>query len=303
DRPAHLILDLRSGIYDYPGKVLWSRIRLRPDGTVTGFRETRGWAPGRQLYFAMRFSRPPAGHALYDREDPIDYKGFPPPADGRPEGRAQIEGRALLAVFDLDVARDPVVLLRVSVSPVSEEGAIHNLEGDAAAADFDGARSAARAAWSRALSALDVEASPAMRTSLYTALYHVLLAPNLFMDSDGRYRGPDNAVHRAQGFEFHSTFSLWDTYRAEHPLLTLVQPPRRTSDFIRSFLAFRRYSAYGLLPIWSYEGLETWCMIGYHAVSVIADAYRKGIRGFSADEALQAMVESATYGPYGDLED
>src|SRR5215469_3958464 len=99
-KPAHLLLDLRTSIYDYPGKVLWSRIRLRPDGTVTGFRETRGWAPGRQLYFAMRFSDPLTGHALYDREENLLYKGFAPPAADTPDERAEMEGKALEGVFD-----------------------------------------------------------------------------------------------------------------------------------------------------------------------------------------------------------
>jgi predicted alpha-1,2-mannosidase len=303
DKPAHVILDLRYSIYDYPGKVLWSRIRLRPDGIVTGFRETRGWAPGRQLFFALRFSRPPGGHALSNREDSIEYKGFGPPAAGTPERRDQIEGRALVGVFDFGVLEDPVLLLKVSVSPVSEENALLNLEDDSAGLDFDRIRAEARDAWTQALSAIEVEAPPGMRKSFTTALYHALMAPNLFSDADGRYRGPDNAVHESEGFDFYSTFSLWDTFRAEHPLLTLIQPPKRTGDFIRSMIAHQQESAYGMLPVWADQGLETWCMIGYHAVSVIADAYMKGIRDFPAGEALAAMAASATYGPYGGLED
>ncbi|MBJ7515628.1 MAG: glycoside hydrolase family 92 protein, partial [Stenotrophomonas sp.] len=130
------------------------------------------------------------------------------------------------------------------------------------------------------------------------ALYHSLLGPTLSMDVDGQYRGPDNAVHRAEGFRHHSTFSLWDTYRALHPLLTLVQPEQRNSDFINSLIAHQAHSPYGMLPVWSFHGQETWCMIGYHAVPVIADAYLKGIRGFDADKALDAMVATANYGPY-----
>ncbi|MGH8082925.1 MAG: GH92 family glycosyl hydrolase, partial [Lysobacter sp.] len=128
--------------------------------------------------------------------------------------------------------------------------------------------------------------------------YHTLMGPSLFMDSDGRYRGPDNAVHQAKGFRYHSTFSLWDTYRALHPLLTLVQPEQRNNDFVNSLLASRRESPYGILPVWAFHGQETWCMIGYHAVPVIADAYMKGIRGYDTKEALDAMVASASYGPY-----
>ncbi len=295
-KPAHVLLDLRTSMYDYPGKILWSRIRVRADGTVTGFRETRGWAPGRQLYFAVRFSQPLAAHQLHDTEQDIPYKGFPPPGEKNPAQRAQIEGRQLVAAFD--VAAGQPLLVKVAISPVSEDNAIANLDAEAPGWDFDGMRAAAREQWSSALGAIDAQGTPAQRTSFYTALYHTLLGPTLFMDSDGRYRGPDNAVHQASGWTNYSTFSLWDTYRALHPLATLVQPPQRTNDFVNSLLAARRQSPYGVLPVWSFHGQETWCMIGYHAVPVIADAYMKGIRGYDADEALQAMVASANYGPY-----
>ncbi|HBK46123.1 MAG TPA: sugar hydrolase, partial [Xanthomonadaceae bacterium] len=292
-KPAHVLVDLRTSMYDYPGKISWSRLRLQPDGTVTGFRETRGWAAGRQLYFAMRFSRPLAGHAFHNTEQDIPYKGFAPPAENDPGRRAQIEGRQLVGTLDFgDASAEPLVV-KVAISPVSEAGAIANLDAEVPGFDFDRVRAAARAQWSQALSAVDVQGSAQQRTQFYTALYHALLGPTLFMDSDGRYRGPDNAVHQAKGWTHYSTFSLWDTYRALHPLMTLVQPPQRTSDMVNSLLASRRESPYGILPVWAFHGLETWCMIGYHAVPVIADAYMKGIGGFDADEALEAMVASA----------
>ncbi|MDG2524908.1 GH92 family glycosyl hydrolase [Stenotrophomonas sp. HITSZ_GD] len=297
-KPAHVLVDLRTSMYDYPGKVLWSRLRVRADGTVTGFRETRGWAPGRQLYFAMRFSRPLAGSALHDTEENVLYKGFPPPGADDPRQRAQIEGRQLVGVLDFGEGGSAPLVVKVAISPVSEEGAIANLDAEVPGFDFDKVRADARQQWTQALSAIDAQGSADARTRFYTALYHTLLGPTLFMDSDGRYRGPDNAVHKANGWTNYSTFSLWDTYRALHPLLTLVQPPQRTSDVVNSLLASRRESAYGILPVWAFHGLETWCMIGYHAVPVIADAYMKGIGGFDADEALQAMVASANYGPY-----
>jgi len=297
-KPAHVVLDLRTSMYDYPGKVLWSRVRVRADGTVTGFRETRGWAPGRQLYFALRFSQPLTGHELHNTEQDIAYKGFPPPGEKGPRQRAQIEGRQLVAAFDVAPAAGEPLLVKVAISPVSEDNAIANLDAEAPGWDFDGMRTAAKRQWSEALGAVEVHGSAEQRTSFYTALYHTLLGPTLFMDSDGRYRGPDNAVHQAKGWTNYSTFSLWDTYRALHPLATLVQPPQRTSDFVNSLLAARRESPYGVLPVWSFHGQETWCMVGYHAVPVIADAYMKGIRGYDADEALQAMVASASYGPY-----
>ena len=297
-KPAHVIVDMRTSLYDYPGKVLWSRLRLRADGTVTGFRETRGWAPGRQLYFAMRFSQPVSGHQFHDTEQDVVYKGFPPPAQNAPAQRAQIEGRQLVGDFDFADAPGKQLLVKVALSPVSEDNAIANLDKEVPGWDFDGVRAAARRAWSEALGAIDVDAAEPQRRAFYTALYHTLQAPSLFMDVDGRYRGPDNAVHQAKGWTNVSTFSLWDTYRALHPLLTLVQPAQRTNDVVNSLLASRRESPYGILPVWAFHGQETWCMIGYHAVPVIADAYMKGIRGYDTHEALQAMVASATYGPY-----
>jgi predicted alpha-1,2-mannosidase len=162
---------------------------------------------------------------------------------------------------------------------------------------------AATDSWAKEFQRIDLTASPEMEKSLYTALYHALQSPNLSMDADGSYRGPDNQVHHAAGFHFVSNLSLWDTFRAEQPLMTVLEPEERTSDLVNSLLASRRESPFGILPIWQEQGIETWCMIGYHAVPEIADATMKGIHGFDAEEALRAVVASATYGPYGSLAD
>jgi predicted alpha-1,2-mannosidase len=300
-KPAHVLVDLRSSIYNYPGKVLWSRLRIREDGTITGMRETRGWAPGRQLYFAIRFSQPITEHSLYDHEDaPILYHGFKSPGT-TPENTQAMEGRGLIAVFGFAEQAQPLVV-KVALSPVSEEGAIANMNAEVPGFDFDAAHAAATAAWMKELKRIDITAAPEMQKSLYTAVYHAMMSPNLTMDVDGGYRGPDNQVHHATGFHFVSNLSLWDTFRAEQPLMTIIEPESRTSDLVNSMLASRRESQFGILPIWQEQGIETWCMIGYHAVPEIADAYMKGIRGFDAEEALQAMVASATYGPYGHLD-
>jgi predicted alpha-1,2-mannosidase len=301
-KPAHVLVDLRSTIYDYPGKVLWSRMRVRPDGSVTGYRETRGWAPGRQLFFAMRFSRPAVGFKIYDRPAVAsDYNPkFAPWA--QPDEVAFREGRGLVAVFDFGQSAASTVLVKVAISSVSEAGALRNLDKEVPEWDFDVKRAAAAAEWHKALGALEIDADESMRRSLYTALYHSLMAPSVMMDVDGSFRGPDHEVHHADGFTFRSTFSLWDTYRALHPLLILLRPESDNNDFIRSLLASWRYSPDGILPVWQFAGQETWTMIGYHAVPVIADAYLKGIRGYSADEALQAMVASASLGRYAGLD-
>jgi len=297
---AKVILDLRSSIYDYAGKNLWSRLRLRGSDTVTGMRETRGWAPGRQLYFAIRFSRPLQGHQLLNREEGVEYRGFAAPGKTAAE-KVLVEGKALQATFDFGPLAEAPLLVKVAVSAVSEDGALANL-AEMPGWDFDGERRRAGAAWEAALGAVEIEAPQPMKRMVYTSLYHSLLAPSLFMDIDGKYRGPDNAVHQADGFRFHSTFSLWDTYRALHPLLTLIQPEARNADFVRSLVASQQASPYGILPVWQFAGQETWTMIGYHAVPVIADAYMKGIKGFDAGEALTAMTASAEYGPYGGLQ-
>jgi predicted alpha-1,2-mannosidase len=300
--PAHLLIDLRQSIYNYPGKVLWSRLRLRTDGTLTGFRETRGWAPDRKLFFAMRFSQAPTGHEFYNREDPAPvYKGFKGPGDG-PADLQQIEGRGLEGQIDFGPLTAPLIV-KVAISPVSEDGAIANLDAEAPGFDFDGTRAAAKHAWEEALTSLQVEAPEPMRKTVYTSLYHALLAPSLAMDADGRYRGPDDEVHQATGFNFVSSFSLWDTYRAEQPLMTLIQPDSRTADVVNSLVASREESPFGILPIWQFQGQETWCMIGYHAVPEIADAIVKGIKGFDTGRAMAAMEASATYAPYGHLGD
>jgi predicted alpha-1,2-mannosidase len=296
----HLLLDLRSSIYSYPGKVLWSRIRVRKDGTVTGMRETRGWAPGRQLYYAMRFSEPMTGHALYNKEeDPPPYHGFKTPGTS-PKDTESIEGRGLEGVFDFAPSSSPLIV-KVAISSVSEENAILNMDAETPGFDFDGVRAKTQQMWRKELSRVELQASPAMEKSLYTALYHSMMAPSISMDVNGEYRGPDNQVHRADGFHFVSSLSLWDIYRAEQPLMTLIEPPERTADLVRSLVASQQESPFGILPVWQFQGQETWCMIGYHAVPIIADAYMKGIRGYDAEAAIDAMVASATYAPYVNL--
>jgi len=296
-RAAHLVLDLRSSLYNYPGKILWSTVRLHPDGTVTGTRRTRGWAPDRELHFAMRFSAPLAGHALVSTEKDVAYRGFQGPGRGS-DAIAERAGRALVARLDFGRLDGPLTVA-VAISSVDQAGAIGNL--DAETGGFDAVAAATRAAWQKALGAVEIAAPAPMRRSMYTALYHSLLAPSIAGDVDGRYRGPDNQVHRAAGYDFRSTFSLWDTFRAEHPLLTLVQPAAVNAAMIRSLIDSRAASPDGILPVWQFQGRETWTMIGYHAAPVIADAYLKGIRDFDADAALRAMVASATYAPYAGL--
>ncbi|MDB6156898.1 MAG: Alpha,2-mannosidase family protein [Gammaproteobacteria bacterium] len=299
--PAHVLVDLRSVIYDYPGKVLWSRIRVRPDGTVTGYRETRGWAPGRQLYFAMRFSSKPTHNEIYNREPKPEYDPAFAPWAKRDDVIFR-EGRGLLAVFDFGTLPAAQLAVKVAISGVSEANAIANLEAEAPGWDFDAQRAAAAAAWRDALGSLQIEAAEPVRRMLYTSLYHALMAPSVFMDVDGSYRGPDHEIHHADGFTYRSTFSLWDTYRALHPLLTLLRPESDNVDFVRSLVASWQEGPDGVLPVWQFQGQETWTMIGYHAVPVIADNWLKGNQGGAAQTALDAMVASATNPRYAGLD-
>ena len=299
-KAAHVLLDLRPSIYDYPGKVLWSNLQVRADGIVTGCRTTRGWAPGRELCFAMRFNQPMVSHELYNRETDLVYKGFKGPGYQPQDANAQ-NGRALEGVFDFGELKQPL-LVKVAVSSVSEANAIANLDQDGKGWDFDAQRHDALEAWNKALAPIDVEGPKTLRTQFYTALYHSLMSPSLSMDVNGEYRGPDYQVHHADGFDFYSSWSVWDVYRAQQPLMILLHPDR-TVDFVRSLLAAQQASPFHMLPVWAYQGLETWCMTGYHAVAIIADAYIKGIRGYDADKAMKAMVSTATYGDYGALAD
>ncbi|MEZ0496252.1 GH92 family glycosyl hydrolase [Sphingomonas sp. IW22] len=295
---AHVVIDLRSSLYNYPGKILWSSVRLRDDGTITGMRETRGWAPGRKLFFAIRPNAKLTGHAFVNREENIAYKGFQGPGRGRTDVD-QLLGRALVARLDFGRLSAPLEL-KVAISSVDEDGAIANLESETGG--FGTIHGTTRAAWTKALDTVRIDAPAPMKRMVYTGLYHSMIAPSVFADADGRYRGPDDQVHRAENFTFHSTFSLWDTFRAQHPLLLLTQPERRNLDFVQSLLASQRHSPHGILPVWQFHGRETWTMIGYHGVPVIADAWLKGLRGFDENAALDAMVASASYGQYGGLD-
>ncbi len=175
---------------------------------------------GAQAFFAMRFSAPLKGHAFLDRDEKVPYKGFQGPGRGS-DALAEKLSKALEARLDFGALTAPLEV-RVALSGVDEAGAVANL--DAEGADFDAIRARTEGEWRKALGALEIEAPAPMRTNLYTALYHSLLAPSVWSDVDGRYRGPDDAVHMAKDFTFRSTFSLWDTFRAQHPLLTLIQP-------------------------------------------------------------------------------
>ncbi len=188
-------------------------------------------------------------------------------------------------------------MIKFGLSAVSTNNALENLEAENPGWDFDKIKYEAKAEWNKELSKIQIEASEDRKVNFYTAMYHSFLAPIVYSDVNGEYRGLDQNIYTADGFKDYTIFSLWDTYRALHPLFTIVQQ-QRTNDIINSMLAHYEQSVHKILPIWSHYSNENWCMIGYHAVPVIVDAYMKGIRGYNIDEALQAVVASATYKPY-----
>jgi predicted alpha-1,2-mannosidase len=297
---AGILLDLVAGIYNYGGKVVWSSVRVENDTLVTGYRQTQGWARERVMYFAMSFSKPIVQYGCRD-DGKVVYSDFYRKFNTE-RNFPEMSGRKLKTWFRFETKSGEAIVVKFALSPASTQGALLNLAAEASGRSFDQLRKQATEAWNRELSRIVIDASPEKKIIFYTALYHAFLSPTLFMDADGGYRGIDHMNHTAEGFTNYSTFSLWDTYRALHPLFTLVQQ-KRTADMINSMLAHQQQSVHHILPVWSHGGNENWCMIGYHAVPVIADAYMKGIPGFDAGKALDACLASAEYGPYDGIAD
>lgn len=294
---AHVVLDLMANIYQYDGKNVWTFLRVENDTLVTGYRQTTGWARTKTVYFAMTFSRPftSYGHKRYD-ESP--YRGFYRRFD-QERNFPEMAGREIRGHFDFDVEAGDSLLVKVALSNVSAAGAVKNMEAELPHWSFDRVRLAARERWNRELSRIAMESlTDDRRAVFYTALYHTMLGPTVYEDVDGRYRGLDQNVHASDGFTNYTVFSLWDTYRALHPLFNLIQVERNT-DMINSMLAHYDQSVHHMLPIWSHYANENWCMIGYHSVSVIADALVKGNQGIDPGRALEACVSTSRV-PYFD---
>jgi predicted alpha-1,2-mannosidase len=297
---AHIILDLTHGIYNYEGKVIWSYVRVENDTLITGYRITRGWARTNYLYFAMSFSKPFKNYGSKNDEKLV-YKGFWRKFN-QEDNFPEMAGKSLKAFFDFSTSDKETIKIKFALSAVSTEGAIKNLNAEIPHWNFTQARNEARTSWEKELNKITITASDDMKSNFYTSMYHAFISPVQYMDVDGNYRGLDYNIHKAEGFTNYTTFSLWDTYRALFPLYTILQP-KRDADMVNSMLAHYSQSVHKLLPIWSHFGNENWCMIGYHSVSVITDAYMKGIRGFDAEKALEACVNSAKHKSYDNIGD
>jgi len=295
---AHIILDMIHGIYNYDGKVLWAYLRVENDTLVTGYRITRGWARTNYLYFAMTFSKPIQTYGCKNDEHLV-YKGgwrkF-----NQEDNFPEMAGKNLRAFFNFSTQDGAPIKIKFALSAVSTEGAMKNLAAEIPGWDFTKVRNEAKQSWEKELNKLTITAPEDQKESFYTSIYHSFISPVQYEDVDGNYRGLDYNIHKAEGFTNYTIFSLWDTFRALHPLFTLLQP-QRDNDMINSMLAHYTQSVHHILPIWSHFGNENWCMIGYHSVPVIVDAYMKGIRSFDAEKALEACISSATYKTYGNL--
>ncbi len=295
---AHIILDLTSGIYNYDGKVVWSSVRVENDTLVTGYRQTDGWARTRLLYFAMVISKPIKSYGLIDNEKLI-YKGFWRKFD-EDHNFPERAGHKVKAHFDYKTMEGEVIKIKFAISAVSTKNALENLETEIPTWDFEKVKNDAKEKWNAELSKIKIEADKDTKTNFYTSMYHSFLSPIIYSDDNGEYRGLDQNIYKAKGFKDYTIFSLWDTFRALHPLYTIIQQ-KRTNDIINSMLAHYEQSVHKILPIWSHYSNENWCMIGYHAVPVIVDAYLKGIRNYNVDEAFKAVISSSNYELYGGI--
>ncbi|MBI5473730.1 MAG: glycoside hydrolase family 92 protein [Ignavibacteriae bacterium] len=297
---AHIILDLTAGIYNYEDKNVWTFLRVENDSLVTGFRQTNGWARTRTVYFAIAFSKP--FHQYGQQQNPAGvYRGFWRKFD-QTKNFPEMAGKKIRAHFDFRTEAGERLMIKVAISPVSTEGALRNLAAEIPHWDFEKVKRESQALWNAELNKIQIETdNPGVKKNFYTALYHALLTPTTYMDVDGSYRGIDMNIHTANDFTHYTTFSLWDTFRALHPLLNIIQP-KRNVDMIKSMLTHYEQSVHKMLPVWSHYANENWCMIGYHSVSVIADALAKGNDGFNAEKALEACVNTARRGYYDGLE-
>lgn len=276
---AAIFLNLRKAMnWDFTND---TRIEVVDSVTIQGYRFSDGWARDQHIYFRTRFSKPFASVQLDTAAVIKDGKRI---------------GSSAIARFDFHTSAGEQILVTTAISGVSMEGAARNLAAEAPADDFDKYLAATRKNWNEQLSKVEIKSNDIdEKVKFYTALYHSMLAPTIYSDVDGAYYGPDKQVHQADGWTNYSTFSLWDTYRAAHPLYTYIEP-QRVNDMVKSFLAFSEQN--GRLPVWNFYGSETDMMIGYHAVPVIVDAYLKGIGDFDPKKALAACVATANIGEY-----
>jgi predicted alpha-1,2-mannosidase len=294
---SHIILDMMAGLYNYDDKEVWTFVRVVNDTLVTGYRQTTGWARTRTVYFAMTFSKPFSSYGQKNYDAKQVYRGFWGKFDQN-KNFPEMAGRKIRAYFDFKTEAGEKIKMKFALSPVSQENALMNLKAEAPGWDFEQVKAAGQQSWNKELNKIAVTTiNEDDKINFYTAMYHTFINPTLYTDVNGEYRGLDQNNHKAEGFNNYSTFSLWDTYRALHPLFNIIQP-KRNADMVSSMLAHYDQSVLKMLPVWSNSANDNWCMSGYHSVSVITDAIIKGNYTGDANAALDACVTTARHRSY-----
>lgn len=272
NKNAFVIIDLT-----HRDEVLESSLKQINEYEVEGMRRSRSWAQDQYIYFVARFNQPIQKLNLAINDSII-------------ESLSTAEGKNIKAALDFGKLSKKKLLVKVGISAVSTEGARRNLDTEIPEWNFNKVKSDVRKLWNKELSKITIKSNRETKIKFYSALYHTMLAPNTFMDIDGNYRGTDLQIHQSDEFTNYTVFSLWDTYRATHPLYTIIDQ-KRTNDFIKTFI--HQFENGGKLPVWELAGNYTGCMIGYHSVPVIFDAYQKGIRDYDVKKVFEAMKKSA----------
>lgn len=273
---AGFVIDMKHSLQNK--KVLEAELEIVNDHEIAGWRHVSGWAPNRWIYFHAEFSKPFKA-VLY--------------SDDAAQKVKSVTGKNVKAKLEFSTAAKEQVLVRVGISPVDMAGAKKNLLAELPGWNFDGVAASAKQMWEKQLDGIQVSGGSAEQKKVfYTSLYHASISPNLASDADGRYRDMNQQIHQDAHFTNYSTFSLWDTFRAQHPLQTILHPDLDQA-WIRSLL--RTADEGGILPMWPLAANYTGCMIGYHAVSIIADAYMKGLRDFDTNKAMDAVVFASVY--------
>ena len=298
---SHIILDLMSGIYNYGDKNVWTYVRVVNDTLITGYRQTNGWARTRTVYFALSFSKPFKSYGQKNFESGQVFRGFWRKFDQQ-HNFPEIAGQQIRMYFDFTTAEQEQITVKMALSPVSQQNAVENMLAEASGYNFDQLKQQAQDQWNKELSRIVMEGAEDDKVNFYTAMYHAFINPTVYMDVDGQYKGLDQDVHQAKGFTNYTTFSLWDTYRALHPLLNIVQPTR-SNDMVHSMMAHYDQSALHMLPIWSHYANDNWCMSGYHSVSVLADAIVKGVYKGDPEAALAACIITSNRRDYEGIGD
>ncbi|GJM62556.1 GH92 family glycosyl hydrolase [Persicobacter diffluens] len=279
---AHVLVNLKDGIgWD---KATETSIVVVDEFRVEGYRHSKGWSEDQRLFFAIEFSEPVRKIAFFDDTKPV-------------KGKTAIGGDKAKAVFSFGKKHAGVIEAKVAISPVSSPKAWENMKAEAPGFDFDGLKAKAAQKWGEALEKVKIDSKDeSVKRTFYTAMFRTMTAPSLFNDHDGAYRGSDKKVYPNPGFDNLTTFSLWDTYRAAHPLYTITQP-ERVNDMVNSLLTIEAQQ--DQLPVWHLMGSETNTMVGFHSIPVIVDAYLKGFDGFDAEEAYAAIRKFKDYDQRG----